>query len=320
MRYLRTNTATRLTVGPFIDKTDGITPEVALTVTNEKLTFMVDVNGVPTLVLDAAPTASGGANDMIHVSGDDAGFYDLELAAADVNYLGRAMLALTYATEHCPVFHEFMIVPAAVYDALFLGTDNLVAVLTSAYDKAKDDVLTTATAIKNKTDKLPASPAAVGSAMILTSAYDKAKEDVLTPLTAVKAKTDNLPPDPADQSALEAAIAAVEAGGGLDAAGTRAALGLGAANLDTQLSNILAAGGSGSGSITWVYTLLDNGGLPVAGASIWVTSDIDGLNIIASGLTDNFGNVTFYLNAGTVYVWGRKSGFNFTNPDTEEVS
>lgn len=124
MRFLKQNTATRVTVGPFFDKTDGITPEVALTVTNEKLTFMVDDGGVPTLVIDAAPTASGGTNDMVHVTNDDAGFYDLELTAAQTNYVGRAMLALTDAANHCPVFHEFMIAPANVYDSLF-GTDLL---------------------------------------------------------------------------------------------------------------------------------------------------------------------------------------------------
>ena len=125
MRFLKTNTAVRITVGPFFDKTDGVTPEVALTVTSEKLTLMVDTADVPTLVLDTAPTASGGANDMVHVTGDDAGFYDLELAAANVNYVGRAMLALTDAVNHCPVFHEFMILPAKVYDSLVSGTDNL---------------------------------------------------------------------------------------------------------------------------------------------------------------------------------------------------
>lgn len=125
MKFLRTNTATRITVGPFLDKTDGITPEVALTVTSEKLTFVVDTGGVPTLVLDVAPTASGGANDMVHITGDDAGFYDLELAAADVNYLGRARLSINDVATHCPVFHEFMILPAVVYDALVLGTDTL---------------------------------------------------------------------------------------------------------------------------------------------------------------------------------------------------
>lgn len=124
MRFLRQNTATRVTVGPFLDKTDGITPETALTVTNEKLTLVVDDGGVPTLVIDAAPTASGGNNDMVHISGDDAGFYDLELTATQTNYVGRAMLALTDAANHCPVFHEFMILPANVYDSL-MGADNL---------------------------------------------------------------------------------------------------------------------------------------------------------------------------------------------------
>ncbi len=123
MRYLRTNTAARITVGPFFDKTDGVTPETAITVTACKLTFMVDDANVPTLVLDTNPTASGGANDMVHVTGDDAGFYDLELAAANVNYLGRAMVAITDASVHCPVFHEFMIIPANIYDSMILGTD-----------------------------------------------------------------------------------------------------------------------------------------------------------------------------------------------------
>ncbi len=125
MRYLRTNTAARITVGPFFDKTDGVTPETSITVTSCKLTLMVDTANVPTLILDTAPTASGGSNDMVHVTGDDAGFYDLELAAADVNYLGRAMLAVTDAAVHCPVFHEFMILPANVYDSFVLGTTFL---------------------------------------------------------------------------------------------------------------------------------------------------------------------------------------------------
>jgi len=125
MRLLRFNTATRLSVGPFYDKTDGITPEIALTVTNEKLTLVIDESNVPTLVLDTAPTASGGSNDMVHVSGDDAGIYDLELAAADTNHLGRGILSLTDANNHCPVFHEVMVIPQKVYDSIVLGTDNL---------------------------------------------------------------------------------------------------------------------------------------------------------------------------------------------------
>lgn len=123
MRYLRTNTACRVTVGPFFDPSDGVTPETNLTVTNEKLTLVIDDGNVPTLVLDTAPTASGGNNDMVHITGDDAGFYDLELTASNTNYVGRAMLSLTDAANHCPVFHEFMILPANIYDSMILGSD-----------------------------------------------------------------------------------------------------------------------------------------------------------------------------------------------------
>jgi hypothetical protein len=136
MRFLRTNTAVRVTVGPFMDKADGVTPETSLTVTSCKLTLMVDDGNVPTLVLDASATASGGSNDMVHVTNDDAGFYDLELTAANLNYVGRAMLAITDAATHCPVFHEFMILPAMVYDALVLGTDTLQADVTQGLGTA----------------------------------------------------------------------------------------------------------------------------------------------------------------------------------------
>jgi hypothetical protein len=43
-RYLRSNTATIVTVGPFFDKTDGVTLETALTITNEKISLTVDLN------------------------------------------------------------------------------------------------------------------------------------------------------------------------------------------------------------------------------------------------------------------------------------
>lgn len=124
-RYLKQNTATTIVVGPFYDATDGKTPEVALTATNEKLTMVVDNAGSPVLAIDANATASGGSNDFVHVTNDDGGYYTLELAAANVNYVGGAVLSITYATDHLPVFHEFNILPAQVYDSMISGTDLL---------------------------------------------------------------------------------------------------------------------------------------------------------------------------------------------------
>jgi hypothetical protein len=123
-----------------------------------------------------------------------------------------------------------------------------------------------------------------------------------------------------------------EAGGGLDAAGVRAAVGLESANLDMQLEAILedtgttipalisAGSGAGVGAISYPYTLTDaDDENPISGAEVWVTTDSSGSNIVASGYTNLFGTVIFFLDAGTYYFWSKCSGYNFTNPDVEIV-
>lgn len=77
----------------------------------------------------------------------------------------------------------------------------------------------------------------------------------------------------------------------------------------------------GAGAITWTYTVTDSvPGNPIDGVEVWVTTDSAGTNIIASGTSSSLGVVTFYLDAGTYYIWCKKAGYNFTNPDTEVVS
>ncbi len=124
--YLKTNTAVTIAVGPFLDKTDGVTPEVALTVANSKTTVIAetDDNNAPTLVLDNV-AGSDATNTLAHITNDDAGYYSLKLTAANLNRLGRLKVFIGDAANHCPVFHEFIILPANVYDSLVLGTDLL---------------------------------------------------------------------------------------------------------------------------------------------------------------------------------------------------
>jgi hypothetical protein len=122
MRYLRQNTATRVTVGPFIAVANGTTPLTAITATSEHLNWVVDDAGVPTLVIDTTATASAGNNDLVFITGSNAGYCDLELTAAQTNYVGRACLSINFVTDHLPVFHEFMIMPALVYDTFFAAS------------------------------------------------------------------------------------------------------------------------------------------------------------------------------------------------------
>jgi len=76
----------------------------------------------------------------------------------------------------------------------------------------------------------------------------------------------------------------------------------------------------GAGATRRPYTLTDDDGSPIADADVWVTTDVSGNNVIASGRTNSAGVVVFWLDAGTYYIWRQKDGWNFSNPDTEVLS
>ena len=121
MRFLRSNTAVIVTVGPFYDKTDGVTIETALTITNERITLTADTDAgsAPTNILDNITGATAATdNDLNYITGNDAGMMQLELSAANVNRVGRMFLSITDAANHVPVFHEFFVLPQAIYDWL----------------------------------------------------------------------------------------------------------------------------------------------------------------------------------------------------------
>lgn len=82
------------------------------------------------------------------------------------------------------------------------------------------------------------------------------------------------------------------------------------------IRDTVAAGGGGAGSISWPVTVQrsDNSN-PIAGASVWVTSDAAGSNVVAGTLTTNGSGVaTFLLDAGSWYLWVQAEGYNGTNP------
>jgi len=76
----------------------------------------------------------------------------------------------------------------------------------------------------------------------------------------------------------------------------------------------------GFGAISWPYTLTVSG-LPCADAKVWVTTDVEGTDVVTSGRTDNFGalNPVPQLDAGTYYFRAKKKGVNFPAYDIEVV-
>jgi hypothetical protein len=91
--------------------------------------------------------------------------------------------------------------------------------------------------------------------------------------------------------------------------------------LDAQVSGVASGGSPGSGGSQFIYVLTETGtGDPIPDADIWATTDSAGQVVVASGRTNQQGQVIFWLDPGTVYIWRQKTGWNFTNPDTETVA
>jgi hypothetical protein len=186
MQFLRSNTAVIVAVGPFYDKTDGVTIENALTATNERITLVAatDAGSAPTLILDnITGAAAATSNDIVVITGGDAGIYQMELAAADVNRVGRMLLSITDAANHVPVFHEFFVLPQAIYDWLTGAIVPLPANMTQILGTA---TATPATAgvldinVKNINNVVAATPGATGGVFI---AGTNAATTVTTSLT-----------------------------------------------------------------------------------------------------------------------------------------
>lgn len=111
--WLRQSTASQeVLLGPFLDSTDGNTAETALTIANTDIKLWVE--GATT----EANKNSGGAT---HIA---SGRYYAVLDATDTGTLGKLEVNV-HVTGALAVRREFMVVPAVVYDAIVLGTDNL---------------------------------------------------------------------------------------------------------------------------------------------------------------------------------------------------
>jgi hypothetical protein len=112
MQLLKQSTAATVKVGPFLDSTDGVTAETGLTISQA----------------DVRLSKNGGniaqKNEASACTHDELGYYDCSLDSTDTGTLGRLLLAVSESGA-LPVWHEFMVLPANVYDSLVAGLDAL---------------------------------------------------------------------------------------------------------------------------------------------------------------------------------------------------
>ena len=112
MQPLRQSTAVTVKLGPFLDATDGVSAETGLTIAK------ADVR------LSKAGGNMAQKTDATACTHDELGVYDCALDATDTNTVGRLRIDVA-AAGALPVWQEYTVLPAAVYDALVSGTDRL---------------------------------------------------------------------------------------------------------------------------------------------------------------------------------------------------
>jgi len=110
MKYLKAGTAAVILMGPAVDKTDGVTAETALT---------------PTVYLSKNGGAQAARNDATAITHDARGYYLVTLNATDTNTAGRLRALFSSDADHLPVWEDYTVLPAQVYDSIIAGTDKL---------------------------------------------------------------------------------------------------------------------------------------------------------------------------------------------------
>ncbi len=114
MQVIKKSTAATIIVGPFVDKTDAVTPESGLT-----------AGGVDAIGLykpgATSLTSIAGTTTFTHRAG---GMYSLTLSTDDTDTAGLGKIHIRDDDTALPVWEPVIILPANIFDSLF-STDKL---------------------------------------------------------------------------------------------------------------------------------------------------------------------------------------------------
>src|SRR3990172_1551829 len=111
MKALKQSTAAVISFGPFVDKTDGVTLETGLVsaLDHASTGIFLSKNGGALMIRNATVTAS---------TYDAYGNYIVTLNTTDTNTLGRLRVQFSEAATCLPVWQDFFVLPAAMFNSL----------------------------------------------------------------------------------------------------------------------------------------------------------------------------------------------------------
>jgi hypothetical protein len=128
-QWIKQSTAATVKLGPFLDDTDGKTAKTGLTISQA----------------DIRLSKNGGAfaqsNNTAGATHNENGYYDVPLNATDANTLGTLRVAVSKSGT-LPVWQDYMVVPANVWDSMFGGAVlnvNVSTMSSAAVDSILDD-------------------------------------------------------------------------------------------------------------------------------------------------------------------------------------
>lgn len=113
MRLLKQSTASTLLLGPFLDSTDGVTSETALTISQSDV-----------LLWKEGGTTLAQKNEATSCTHRSNGLYTCPVNTTDTNTLGTLVVSVSESGA-LPIRQDYLVVPANWYDSNVLGTDLL---------------------------------------------------------------------------------------------------------------------------------------------------------------------------------------------------
>ena len=128
-QWIKQSTASTVKLGPFLDDTDGKTPETGLTISQADIRLSKNGGGFAQ------------SNNIAGATHDENGYYDVPLNTTDTNTLGTFRVAVSKSGA-LPVWQDYMVVPANVWDSMFGASTlnvNVATLSSAAVDSILDD-------------------------------------------------------------------------------------------------------------------------------------------------------------------------------------